>query len=95
MKNDSARCIRNRESLRASRASSSSAFLMEMEIRTELMEDSTSTRSCSVRATTIGGRQYGESIPPSTSGVLYRSTCSDGNDWRHSTAVSVCRTASK
>jgi hypothetical protein len=89
----SARIIMNRVNLWQRIFSISSACLIEMLTRTELIDGSMSTFSLSLRATTSGWRSTSGVLLASISGLLCRSTTWDEKFSSVSAAVSDARTA--
>lgn len=93
IKNDSARCSKNRVNLCTRMCSISSACLILRLIRTLLMLGSMRTRSFSLRAIVNGVRRTSGDVRASTSGTLCRSAVWDAKLDRQRAAVRLLRTA--
>lgn len=93
MKNDSARCVRKRVNLWTRMFSISSACLILILMRTELMLGSMRTRSFSLRATVRGVRRTSGDVWASISGTLCRSVVWEAKLESVSAAVRLLLTA--
>lgn len=93
MKKLSALCVKNLVNLCTRICSISSACLILMLIRTELMEGSINTLSVSFRLTVKGLSRTSGDEAASTSGTLCRSEAWDAKLLRERAAVSDVRTA--
>lgn len=92
IKNDSARCVKNLVNLWTRICSISSACLILMLMRTELMLGSIRTRSFSLREMVSGVSRTSGDVWASISGTLCRSAVCDAKSDKVSAAVKLLRT---